>query len=53
MLVKDHWEIETTGASRTTILKRNGTPVARFYANRLSSDEMAVMLAKLNRKNGR
>lgn len=46
-MTRDRWDIATEGGK--TLLRRNGTPVARFYAGRMTADELASMLAKLNR----
>jgi hypothetical protein len=35
------WTITTEGASNARLLKFNGTPVAKFYADRLTLDTQA------------
>lgn len=42
------WEVEEAGASKTIILKRDGTPVARFYAGRLTIVEQLDIATRLN-----
>lgn len=50
--VPHSWEVEAAGASKTVILKRDGTPVARFYADRLTIVEQLDIAARLNASEG-
>jgi hypothetical protein len=44
------WEfVVDSGASKARLLMRDGVPVAKFYAERLSVDEMKQVAAVLNR----
>lgn len=43
------WTISTEGASKTTILAKDGVPVARFYAGRFDDDMLANIAAALNK----
>lgn len=47
-IVPHKWEVEVVETTATVILKRDGTPVARFYAQRMSLHECRAMAAKLN-----
>ena len=44
----DKFEIEVAGTSRTTILKMNGTPIARFYTDRFDQPLLDLISRKLN-----
>jgi hypothetical protein len=46
--MRHRWEVETAGTSKTVILKRDGTPVARFYADRLTIVEQLDIATRLN-----
>ena len=46
-----NWTFEIdSGASKARLLKRDGVPVAKFYADRLTLDEMDAVADKLNRE---
>lgn len=44
----DRFEISVDGTSKTTILKLDGTPIARFYAGRIDQKLLDLIIAKLN-----
>lgn len=42
------YEVTIEGASKVVLLKKDGLPVARFYAGRLSLAECFELAARLN-----
>jgi hypothetical protein len=43
------WTVEISGTSKTTVLVKDGVPVARFYANCCSNELLNELLEKLNK----
>lgn len=43
------WATETTGTSKTTILTKDGLPIARFYADRFDAKMLRQMVHALNK----
>ena len=44
------WKITTEGSSRTTILSRDGLPIARFYAGRFDEPLLRQIEQRLNKE---
>jgi len=44
------WKSEVAGASKTTILTKDGVPIARFYAERFDDELLAKITDALNQK---
>ena len=42
------WETEVAGTSKTTILKKDGLPIARFYAERFDAEMLEKITKALN-----
>jgi hypothetical protein len=46
--VREAWTVSAEGTSKTTILAKDGLPIARFYAGRFDDEMVAAILAALN-----
>lgn len=42
------WEVTVEGTSKTTLLKKDGLPIARFYADRFNQDLLDRIQKALN-----
>lgn len=43
------WAVSTEGTSKTTILTKDGLPIARFYAGRADEKMLREIAAALNK----
>lgn len=44
------WKISTEGTSKTTILSKDGLPIARFYSGRFDDKMLDAITKALNEK---